>query len=247
MNSPQHLATHRATGPKIWALLPCAGGGSRSGSSVPKQYRVLAGQTLLQHTLDAFAGVTGLSGVIVVTAPGDHFAQDQGMCAGNCRVHDVGGHSRAASVFNGLKALVDEGALAHDWVLVHDVARCLIRSSDIQSLISACQDDEVGGLLAVPLADTLKRAAGERVQSTLDRSDKWLAQTPQMFRIGSLLEALEVAGDQVTDEASAVETLGLQPRLVLGDPQNFKLTYPPDFALAELILLARARTTTKQE
>ena len=141
----------------------------------------------------------------------------------------------------GLAALRAAGALAHDWVLVHDAARCLVTPAQIEALIAACAHDAVGGLLAHRLADTLKTASPEgRVAATLPRADKWLAQTPQMFRIGLLGEALERAGDGVTDEAGAIEAMGLSPLLVAGSARNFKLTYAEDFELAEA-LLARPR------
>ena len=126
-------------------------------------------------------------------------------------------------------------------MLVHDAARCLVTPTQISQLIDACEHDEVGGLLAHKLPDTLKQEAGGRVVTTLERGDKWLAQTPQMFHLGTLLRALEFAGGAVTDESSAVEALGLTPRLVPGSAQNFKVTYPEDFALAEAILLGRGR------
>jgi 2-C-methyl-D-erythritol 4-phosphate cytidylyltransferase len=127
---------------------------------------------------------------------------------------------------------------------VHDAARCLVTPAQINALIDACSGDAVGGLLAHKLADTLKTEADGRVASTLDRSDKWLAQTPQMFRIGALINALQQAGDRVTDESSAMELMGLKPLLVPGSAQNFKVTYPEDFALAEAVLSARLRQTT---
>jgi 2-C-methyl-D-erythritol 4-phosphate cytidylyltransferase len=152
----------------------------------------------------------------------------------------VGGATRAASVLAGLRHLVSQGAQPSDWVLVHDAARCLVRAEDVTRLIEACRGDPVGGLLALPLADTLKMARHGRVQGTLDRSDKWLAQTPQMFRCGLLLDALLQAGAAVTDEASAIEHLGHSPLLVRGSAHNLKVTYPEDFALAEALLQARA-------
>lgn len=143
------------------------------------------------------------------------------------------------SVLNGLHVLLERGAAPGDWVLVHDAARCLITSQQINALIDACQFDAVGGLLALKLPDTLKREVGGRVAQTVDRGDKWLAQTPQMFRIAELLQALLAAGDAVTDEASALEYVGKAPLLVEGSAQNFKVTYPQDFALAQAVLLAR--------
>ena len=152
------------------------------------------------------------------------------------------GASRADSVRQGLDALLQAGAEIGDWVLVHDAARCLVTPGQINQLVDACEHDAVGGLLAPKLPDTLKCELNGRVAATLDRSDKWLAQTPQMFRIGLLRQALALAGAAVTDESSAIEMLGLAPRLVAGSAQNFKVTYPEDFALAEAILLNRSRT-----
>jgi 2-C-methyl-D-erythritol 4-phosphate cytidylyltransferase len=131
------------------------------------------------------------------------------------------------------------GAQPDDWVLVHDAARCLVTPQQIDALIDACLDDEVGGLLALPLPDTLKQAVAGRVAATVARADKWLAQTPQMFRHGTLTQALKQASEVVTDESSAIEQMGLAPKLVVGSAQNFKVTYPADFALAQALLTAR--------
>jgi 2-C-methyl-D-erythritol 4-phosphate cytidylyltransferase len=135
--------------------------------------------------------------------------------------------------------LRERGVRDDDWVLVHDAARCLLQASWVQRLIQACRDDAVGGLLALPLADTLKQSVGDRVGLTLSRSDKWLAQTPQMFRLGVLRRALQQAGAAVTDESSAIEALGLRPKLVPGELENLKLTWPADFALATRLLETR--------
>ncbi len=224
---------------RYWALIPCAGTGSRAGADGPKQYQPMAGKPMVLHTLAAFAAVVRLSEVLVVLAPDDAFFAS--LEAGSLLTY-CGGASRAASVFNGLAILLQHGALRHDWVLVHDAARCLITPAQIDHLIDACTNDAVGGLLAHRLADTLKIEVNGRVAGTLERGDKWLAQTPQMFRIGSLIDALRQAGERVTDEASAIEAMGLQPLLVAGSAQNFKVTYPEDFALAEAVLQARART-----
>ena len=224
---------------RYWALIPCAGTGSRAGTDGPKQYQVLAGKPMVLHTLAAFAAVARLSELLVVLAPDDAFfaSLEAGSLLAYC-----GGATRAASVFNGLGVLLQHGASRHDWVLVHDAARCLITPGQINTLIDACSDDVVGGLLAHRLADTLKSEINGRVTHTLERKNKWLAQTPQMFRIGMLLDALQQAGEQVTDEASAIEAIGEQPLLVPGSAQNFKVTYPEDFALAEAVLQARTRT-----
>ena len=227
--------------PRCFALLPCAGSGSRAGTAQPKQYQLLDGMPMVLHTLAAFDAAPRIEQVLIVVAPGDRFLS---IDHPDVRVQPCGGASRAESVRNGLLNLMESGSLASDWVLVHDAARCLITPAAIDRLIAACENDEVGGLLALKLPDTLKAEKEGRVAATLDRSDKWLAQTPQMFRIGPLLEALqaqvvtEFAG--VTDEASAMEMAGFLPKLVPGSAQNFKVTYPEDFALAEAILRSRS-------
>jgi len=225
---------------RFFALIPCAGNGSRAGAAGPKQYQPIAGQPMVLHTLAAFAAVPRLSCTLVVVSAGDTFfdaprpALDATVSIAAC-----GGSTRARSVFNGISALLALGAMAHDWVLVHDAARCLVTPAQINALIEACQHDAVGGLLALKLPDTLKREQGGRVVATVDRSDKWLAQTPQMFRLGDLQTALHTAGEAVTDEASAMEFMGQAPLLVEGSAQNFKVTYPQDFALAQAVLAAR--------
>ena len=226
-------------------MLPCAGTGSRAGTAQPKQYQPINGIPMVQHTLAAFRSVDRIEQVVIVVAPGDRFlntALDTDMPG--VQVLPCGGTSRADSVRNGLQALQDAGARASDWVLVHDAARCLIAPAQIEALMRACESDPVGGLLALKLPDTLKVETDGRVSATLDRADKWLAQTPQMFRLGPLLEALQAqaAGGfaGVTDEASAMEMAGFAPRLVPGSAQNFKVTYPEDFALAEAILRSRS-------
>jgi 2-C-methyl-D-erythritol 4-phosphate cytidylyltransferase len=194
---------------------------------------------MVLHTLAAFAALPRIDRTLVVVSPDDAFMAQQKFDVATFSVATCGGSTRAASVFNGLNCLLSEGASAHDWVLVHDAARCLITPQQINQLIDACLSDEVGGLLALPLPDTLKAAHQGRVASTLTRSDKWLAQTPQMFRIGCLIDALQLAGDAVTDESSAIEAMGLSPKLVPGSAQNFKVTYPEDFELADAVLRTR--------
>ena len=225
--------------PRCFALLPCAGSGSRAGSDGPKQYAQVAGRPLVAHTLAALAQVPQISATLVVLAPDDAlFEQAVPDFAGErAWTARVGGASRAQTVANGLAELRARGALAHDWVLVHDAARCLLRPEWVARLLAACLPDEVGGLLALPLADTLKQqqsdSAPVRVGATIARAGKWAAQTPQMFRLGLLEPALRAAGAAATDEASAVEALGHAPLLVLGELENFKVTWPGDFALAE--------------
>lgn len=231
--------TGSATPPRYFALIPCAGNGSRAGTAGPKQYERVAGQPLVWHTLSAFAGVKRIARTLVVVAPGDGFFERNPTTS--ALVVPCGGATRAASVANGLRELRRAGAVDDDWVLVHDAARCLITPDLIDRLIDTCAGDEVGGLLAHPLADTLKIEQGGRVASTLERNDKWLAQTPQMFRLGMLRQALENAGDAVTDEAGAIEAMGLKPMLVPAGAQNFKVTYPEDFSMAEAVLRGRVR------
>lgn len=226
--------------PRCHALLPCAGTGSRAGTAGPKQYERVAGVPMVLHTLAAFDAVPRIALTLLVVAPDDRFLSvDQP----DLKLARCGGATRAHSVFNGLHALVEQGADADDWVLVHDAARCLITPAQIDALIDACFDDGVGGLLALKLPDTLKTEREGRSASTVDRSDKWLAQTPQMFRLGALRDALAAQADSgfagVTDEASAMEMAGHRPLLVPGSAQNFKVTYPEDFALAESILRNR--------
>ncbi len=231
---PSFMPAHPSN-PRLHALLPCAGTGSRAGTAGPKQYEPLAGRPLVQHTLAALAAVPRLSTVLVVVAPEDAELRDgPGWTVARC-----GGATRAATVGNGLAELLRRGADPDDWVLVHDAARCLLTPALVDRLVDACLPDAVGGLLAQPLADTLKDEAGGRVAATVPRSGKWLAQTPQMFRIGLLQRALARCGDAVTDEASAVEALGLAPLLVPGSATNFKVTWPEDFALAEAVLAGR--------
>ena len=230
-----------AAAPHCYALLPSAGSGSRAGTAGPKQYQPVAGVPMMRHTLAAFGAVPRIDRVLVVVAPGDAAAALQGA---DVWIADCGGATRAESVFNGLAALLRQGARPDDWVLVHDAARCLVTPELIDRLIDACLPDAVGGLLALPLPDTLKAAGADgRVAATVDRAGKWLAQTPQMFRIGALQAALAphaasgFAG--ITDEASAIEAAGQAPLLVRGSAQNFKVTYPEDFALAEALLQSR--------
>lgn len=241
VNSAYPPATQPGKSPRLWAVMPCAGNGSRAlraGDSGPKQYQMLLGQPLVMHTLAAFAQAE-LAGVLLVVSPDDDFWPEKELVFATLSIAPCGGSTRAQSVLNGLNHLMAQGASADDWVLVHDAARCLITTEQIQALIHACASDAVGGLLALPLPDTLKVARDGRVAQTLERSDKWLAQTPQMFRLGALKAAIESSGEQVTDEASAMEAQGWQPLLVKGSAQNFKVTYPEDFALAEAVLMAR--------
>jgi 2-C-methyl-D-erythritol 4-phosphate cytidylyltransferase len=234
-SSPTHAPA------RIFALIACGGVGSRSGGGLPKQYRGIAGKPMVAHTLAAFAAVPRVAATAVVIAPHDAlFAQHVVLPNATFFIAACAGSMRASTVFNGLNALLMQGAQPADWALVHDAARCLILPQQINAVIDACYYDAVGGLMAYKLPDTLKQESAGRVSGTVDRADKWLAQTPQMFRIGPLMDALQSAGDSVTDEASAMEAMGLSPKLVPGSAHNFKVTYPEDFELAQAVLIARS-------
>jgi 2-C-methyl-D-erythritol 4-phosphate cytidylyltransferase len=225
-----------------YAIVPAAGSGTRMGVSWPKQYLNIADRPLLYHALLALARHSRIEQVFVVLAPGDARYPEGGWRELRARVTPLycGGATRAASVFNGLLAARDAMA-GSDWVLVHDAARPCLGREEIDRLFGELDADETGGLLAIPVADTLKRANRDaRVTGTEPRDNLWLAQTPQMFRYRVLLAAMRAADPAlVTDEARAVEALGLKPRLVMGDARNLKVTYPEDLALAELILQTR--------
>jgi len=254
---------------RLFAVIPCAGIGARSGAPLPKQYRTVAGHNLLHYTLAAFDACSELTQTLVVLAPQDTHFDPRRFNGLRFAVRRCGGDSRHATVLNGLYALREFGARDHDWALVHDAARAGITPTLIRKLVAEVKDDPVGGIVALPLADTLKRAtrdvadatyatdataatdaadatdainvanSGPRIARTEPRDGLWLAQTPQMFRLGLLRDALESAqrdGFNVTDEASALERLGHNPRLVQGNLRNFKVTYPEDFALAEAVL-----------
>ena len=221
------------------ALIPCAGVGARAGATGPKQYQTVAGKPLVAHTLAALTAVARIETTLVVLAPGDTRFDALGLARAGVWSARCGGATRAASVRAGLRALRERGAADDDWVLVHDAARCLLSSALVERLIDACEADAVGGLLAMPLADTLKQGGDGRVLATVDRTGKWVAQTPQMFRLALLERALDAAGPEVTDEASAIEALGLSPRLVEGALENVKITWPEDFVLAGRLLESR--------
>jgi len=234
---------------RLYALVPAAGGGSRFGSGVRKQYALLAGRPLLARTLDRLSAALALTQIVVAVAPDD---DQYGRAIGPRTGVDVlrcGGATRAGTVANALAALADRVA-DDDWVLVHDAARPCVPVDALRRLVTELARDTVGGLLAIPVADTLKRATpvgdgGPRVLRTVDRTGLWQAQTPQMFRAGVLRAALAVPGaHDATDEAAAIEALAAggecaSPRLVAGSALNLKVTYPADLALAAAILLSQ--------
>lgn len=227
--------------PRHYALVPAAGSGTRLGGATPKQYLTLAGQPLIYHTLRSLAAHPLVTQVFVVLAPGDAHFRTQCWLDARRKIQPLycGGDTRAASVYKGLLAARDAIA-GDDWVLVHDAARPCLSAAALQRLLDEIGDDPTGGLLAVPVSDTLKRDNGEgHVAATERREGLWQAQTPQMFRYGALIEALRQCGpSSVTDEASAIERMGLKPKLVMGEARNLKVTYPEDLELAELILEA---------
>lgn len=225
------------------AVVPAAGAGRRFGAAVPKQYLMLAGRTLMQHTLDRLAAMPDIARVMVAIAADDDRMASLTWAHPERLRFVTGGAERMDSVLAGLDALAADGAPPEDWVLVHDVARPLLRAADVARLLRLASAHPVGGLLAHPVRDTMKRAdAAGQVAASVPRERLWHALTPQMFRLGELREALLAArrdGAVVTDEASALERLGRQPLLVEGALDNLKITYPDDLALAEALLQAQ--------
>lgn len=227
------------TAPRHFALIPAAGVGARMGACAPKQYLQLAGKPMLLHVLETFAQAAEIDHTFVVVSAEDACVDDvlrqAEAIAHRFTLLRKGGATRRESVLNGLNA-VRERMQDDDWVLVHDAARPGLTPALVARLVDTLREDPVGGLLALPVVDTLKRADESlRVQATVPREQLWAAQTPQMFRYALLRRALDEASD-VTDEAGAIEAFGLQPRLVEGNPRNFKVTLPHDVALAELYL-----------
>ena len=225
----------------LYALIPAAGAGTRLRGEMPKQFLPLAGKPMLWHAVKAMC-VAPIENVFVVLAPEDkQFAQyDWSPFAGRLEPLYCGGETRRDTVYNGMVAAM-AAVDADDWVLVHDAARPCLPPRDLANLIRETGDDRIGGILALPVSDTVKKAgkdeAGvQRVAATEDRSQLWLAQTPQMFRCGLLMEALKQARPTITDEASAVEQMGLRPRLVTGSRDNIKVTFAEDLRIAEAIL-----------
>ncbi len=224
--------------PSFVALIPAAGVGARMGSKIPKQYAQVAGKPMLQHVVDTFCSASIIDHTYIVVSAEDEYIPALTLPE-RCTVLRCGGDTRQASVTNGLLAIADD-VDPDDWVLVHDAARPGLTVDLIDKLIAFVKDDEVGGLLALPVVDTIKRSNGHgRSEQTVARDMLWAAQTPQMFRHRQLLQALQVARD-ITDEASAMEALGLHPKLVEGSARNFKVTQPEDLLVAGLHLKGQA-------
>ncbi len=224
------------------ALIPAAGTGSRFRGDLPKQYWMLEGKPVLAHSIDRLAAAVALQQVYVAVAPGDCWIEEAIGARHGVTILRCGGATRAATVRNALQSLAEVGAT--DWILIHDAVRPCIDAASLLRLQRELEDDAVGGLLALPVVGTLKRADAEgRCLRTEPREGLWRAQTPQMFRYRVLCEALALPGAaQCTDEAQAVEALGAKPRLVTGNPANLKITYPDDLALAAAIMSAQQRT-----
>ena len=228
------------TTPRFWLVIPAAGIGRRMQAACPKQYLTVSGKTILELTLQCFIERPDVMGIVLALAEHDTWWSQLDM-AGDPRIQTViGGAERADSVLNALLALNDRGAQADDWVLVHDAARPLLKSADLERLLLELADDPVGGILAVPARDTLKQvSATGAILTTIDRSVIWHALTPQMFRLGLLQRALADALHAqvaITDESSAMEWAGLSPRIVEGCASNIKITRPEDLQLLQNLL-----------
>jgi 2-C-methyl-D-erythritol 4-phosphate cytidylyltransferase len=224
----------------FYALIPAAGSGTRLSAEAPKQYLPLAGRPMLWHAVRALC-VPRVESVFVVLAPEDKTftAHDWSEFGERLQPLYCGGETRRDSVYNGLIAAMED-IQADDWLLVHDAARPCLPAKDLEKLMREIEGDEVGGILALRVADTVKKVVQEKIEATEDRAHLWLAQTPQMFRAGLLAQALARAKGSPTDEAAAVEQLGLKPRVVTGSRENLKVTWPEDLAIAEGILRRRA-------
>jgi len=218
-----------------YALVPAAGSGSRFGGELPKQYLMLQGKPLLQHALDRLLAQFPLARLYVVLAPDDELFEAMITVTSNVIVLRCGGRTRGASVHNALSRMA---GVDDDWIVVHDGARPCVDAESSLRLQRELANDDVGGFLALPVTDTLKRVDDDsRVVRTEPREGLWRAQTPQMFRFGVLRRAFRLPGlDGFTDEAQAVERLGLKPRAVVGNAFNVKVTFPDDLALASAIL-----------
>ena len=230
--------------PEFWAVIPAAGVGARMRADRPKQYLRLGERTVLEHTLDCFLGHPTLKGLVLCLAEDDPYWPGLA-CASDLRIERAaGGCERADSVLNGLLHLLTLGAHEDDWVLVHDAARPNLSRDDLNLLLGELAEDPVGGLLAVPARDTLKRVGKDgRVRETIDRSVIWQAYTPQMFRLGQLHRSLAdalVSHANITDEASALEWAGHAPRLIEGRADNLKITRPEDLEWLRQWWAARA-------
>ena len=225
--------------PKYWAVVPAAGVGSRMASDIPKQYLKLNNKAVIEHTLESLLSYAAISGVAVAISEADEYWQDVNITSEKPVIKAQGGEERCHSVLNALLEL-EQYAGPHDWALVHDAARPCLRHEDIEKLIAGVDGDMVGGILAVPVHDTMKRADENNViEFTEQREGLWHALTPQMFHLKTLIDAIQRALEchtVITDEASAMEFVGLKPKLIEGRADNIKITRPEDLKLAEFYL-----------
>jgi 2-C-methyl-D-erythritol 4-phosphate cytidylyltransferase len=222
-------------------IIPAAGAGARMASVLPKQYMPLAGKPMISHAIQLFFNHPRIASIHIALSPEDTFWRSLTLePASKLKLHYTGGESRAETVLNTLHAI---NVAEEDWILVHDAARPGLTHRLLESLLNTLENDAVGGLLALPLADTLKRADAEnRTEKTISRNSLWQAQTPQMFKYGVLKSALQANNSEgysptFTDEAEAIEALGLQPKLVLGELRNLKVTYPQDLEMLEALFI----------
>ncbi len=222
---------------RFHVIIPAAGNGSRMGTDAPKQYLNLHGKTLIQHVIKVFDQSIRISTIHVLINQEDvHWCSTYLHSSNKLQVHYCGADTRAGTVLNGLESIQSQ-VVDDDWILVHDGARPGLSNLLLNQLLNTLENDAVGGLLAMPLADTLKRADDEqRVSSTIPRNDLWQAQTPQMFRYATLKKALAEFNGTPTDEAEAIEALGLKPKLVTGELRNLKVTYPQDLVVLSALL-----------
>lgn len=230
--------------PRYFALIPAAGSGTRLGGETPKQYLDVGGKCLLAHAAATFLVHPHIAKVFIAILPEDPYSERLSAMPGLevALVLPCGGATRAETVLNGLRAMERHGVLDNDWVLVHDAARPCLSATALNRLIEEVGSDVVGGLLAVPVSDTIKRGDEyQRAAATEPREGLWQAQTPQMFRVGTLRAAMQDAQlDVITDEASAIEVAGMRPKLVMGERGNIKVTYRDDLPLVEWLLARRS-------
>jgi 2-C-methyl-D-erythritol 4-phosphate cytidylyltransferase len=218
-------------------IIPAAGAGNRMATAIPKQYLPLCGKPIVSHCIQTFFSCPRIASINLALSAEDFFWRSLTLDSNSrLNLHYTGGDTRAQTVLNTLEAMRPNVA-EDDWILVHDAARPGLTTTLLNQLLDAVEHDDVGGLLALPLADTLKQSnAEQRVEKTIPREGLWQAQTPQMFRFNLLQKALASFDGAPTDEAQAIEALGLQPKLVVGSLRNMKVTYPQDMALMEVLM-----------
>jgi len=218
-------------------VIPAAGIGNRMETAIPKQYLPISGKPMISYSIQTFFASPRIASIHLALSPEDYFWRNLELAANSrLQLHYSGGETRAQTVLNTLYAMKSQVDV-DDWILVHDAARPGLTLALLDTLLDSLENDAVGGLLALPLADTLKQSnADDRVKTTIPRDGLWQAQTPQMFRYRLLTNALENFDGVPTDEAQAIEALGFEPKLVIGSLRNMKVTYPQDMALMELFI-----------